>query len=101
VAALAAVDLGNLLQLVLEPSLDELRVGADPLQERNHEPILLREQAREDVLGEDFLMVAATSYRLRLLERLLRLDRELVDFHGANVTQRRIVARHVPFVCWR
>src|SRR5438105_15748604 len=80
--ALAAVDLGNLVERLLEPGLHELRIGADALEQRHDEPILLREQAREDVLGEDLLLIAASSDALRLLEGLLCLDRELVHLHG-------------------
>src|SRR5438105_15647452 len=80
--ALAAVDLGNLVERLLEPGLHELRLGADALEQRHHEPILLREQACEDVLGQDLLVIAAPRDALRLLERLLRLDGELVHLHG-------------------
>ena len=82
VAAFASVDLRHLAQLVVEAGLHELRVGADALEQRGDQTVLLGEQRGEHVLGQDLLLIAAARDGLRLLQRLLRLDRELVEFHG-------------------
>ena len=49
-----------------------------------NQAVLLREQRCEHVLGQDLLVVAAARDGLRLLQRLLRLDREFVEFHAAQ-----------------
>jgi len=82
VAALSAVDLRHLAQLVVEAGLHELGIGADALQQRSDQAVLLGDQRGEHVLGQDLLVVAAARDRLRLLQRLLCLDREFVEFHG-------------------
>ena len=82
VAAFASVDLRHLAQLVVDAGLHELRVGADALEQRGDQTVLLGEQRGEHVLGQDLLLIAAARDGLRLLQRLLRLDRELVEFHG-------------------
>ena len=81
-AALSAVDLRHLAQLVVEAGLHELGIGADALQQRSDQAVLLGDQRGEHVLGQDLLVVAAARDRLRLLQRLLCLDGEFVEFHG-------------------
>ncbi len=82
VTTLAAVHLGNLTELVLQPLLHELGLGADALEQGRDQPLLLLEQGSQKVLGQDFLVVALAGDRLGLLQGLLRLDRKLVEFHG-------------------
>src|SRR5207248_10068922 len=92
-SALTAVHLRHLPQLVVEALLDEARLGADALEQGRDQPVLLLEQGSEEVLGEDLLVIALAGDRLGLLQGLLGLDGKLVEFHGAKVTQRRVVAR--------
>ena len=58
VAALAAVDLRHLAQLVLEPLLDQARLGAHALEQGSDQAVLLLQQRGEQVLGQDLLVVA-------------------------------------------
>src|SRR5256712_2918442 len=96
VTPFAAVHLCHLPQLVLEALLEQARLDSDALEQRRDQPVLLLEQGSEEVLGEDLLVIALASDRLGLLQGLLGLDRKLVEFHGAKVTQRRAVATRAP-----
>src|SRR5437016_6431350 len=85
--------LRHLPQLVLETLLEQARLDADALEQGRDQPVLLLEQGSKEVLGEDLLMIALAGDRLGLLQGLLGLDGKLIEFHGAKVTQRRVVAR--------
>ena len=80
-SALAAVHLRHLPQLVFDALLDKARLDADALEQGRDQPVLLLEQGSEKVLGENLLVIALAGDRLGLLERLLRLDGKLVEFH--------------------
>jgi tetratricopeptide (TPR) repeat protein len=69
-----------------------MQVRADALEKRRHEPVLLREERGEQVLGQNLLVVALTGDRLRILKTLLCLDCKLVEFHAANVRHWQTVA---------
>ena len=58
---------------------DQLRVGADLPQDRLDDAVLLSEQRLAQVLGLDVGVAAPARERLRLLDRLLGLERELFD----------------------
>src|SRR5436309_8060436 len=90
-SALTAVHLRHLPQLVVEALLDEARLGADALEQGRDQPVLLLEQGSEEVLGEDLLVIALAGDRLGLLQGLLRLDSELIEFHARqrNASTRR------------
>ena len=80
-AGLAALDLGEPLQRLVDPAGDELGVGADAAEEGLGHTLLLLEEGLGQVLGLEIGGAHAAGQRLPGLEGLLRLDGELFDAH--------------------
>ena len=57
---------------------------AELLEHRHRAPLRLPEQRTQDVCGLDDSVAPPGRQRLRLGERFLRADRELVHAHGRN-----------------
>ena len=88
---LRAVDLGDAIEQFVDAIAERARCGAEPLQEREHHALGLRQQHGQEVLGLDQLVVALSRQGLRAGQRLLRFLREsvqvhLIYLHGASAT---------------
>ena len=82
---LAALDLGQRAQLVLEARAEDAPVGADLVEERPGDAVLLAEQRHGQVLHVHGLVVAAARLGLGVLERFLGLGGEPVGSHGGKL----------------
>ena len=95
----AALDLGELVQLLVDPAREE-HVGSAPMRCRSggDDAVLLVEQGPGEVLGLDGLVVLAARERLGLGDGLLGLDGELVELHAYKLTQELALSNPNPRV---
>src|SRR6185369_4925519 len=82
---LGAVHLGHRAQLVLEARRHAPDVGADLLEHRPGDAVLLLEEGEDEVLHVHRLVVAAPRLGLGALQRILRLHGQFLGSHGGNV----------------
>jgi hypothetical protein len=76
-----AAHLGHPRQLALELARQGVQPHAELAQDRAHDALTLLEQRGQQVLRLDRLVLVPVRQRLRGLDRLLSLDRELVQSH--------------------
>ena len=75
------IDLGHAIQRVRDARAQLARVRARRVEHRQDDPLGVGQEAEQHVLGLDRLVVARGGLLLRLLQRRLRSDRQLVDVH--------------------
>ena len=91
-----AADLREAANLGLDVPPDRVRTGAELRQQGADDAVLLLDEREQEVLGLELLVAFTVRQRLRGLDRLLRLDGELVEAkrcHGASAASWAIRAR--------
>jgi len=82
----AAVDARRALERRLDLREQRLYLGAELLEQGCGEPFRLAQQRAQQVGGRDLCVPPGGSVRLRLLEGLLALDRQLVEAHARRLS---------------
>jgi hypothetical protein len=93
----AAGDLGDLPEHVLDLALQSVERDAELLEHRDGTALGLSQQRAQQMRGLDLTVAPRRGQGLRLRERLLALDGELVVTHGSQTYARRKAWQVAPW----